>query len=336
MERVGEPSTRERYRRFGDVEARAHSPTYERLAGAIARDDAIIELLDRLPPAKRQPNLVLAAARYTGAPLHDTAGFLEWMRANWAVISDICRERATQTNEARRLTSLLPALGQIDGPIALIELGASAGLCLIPDRYSYRYGSGERIDPPAGESPVVLDTTVEGSVPALRVPEIAWRVGVDLHPLNAGDRSDIEWLETLIWPEHADRVVRLRRAAQLVADDPPEIVQGDLVDALPALVSNAPRDATVVVMHTAVMPYVVRAERERLRMRLADLSRSRRMHWVADESPPGIGFERHEAHSADFAVALDGRLLGYAGPHGDHLHWLSSPKPDADGMRHDP
>ena len=53
------------------------------------------------------------------------------------------RERRTQTNEPRRCATLLPALAQLDGPLALLEVGASAGLCLYPDRYSYRYDGGD-------------------------------------------------------------------------------------------------------------------------------------------------------------------------------------------------
>ena len=52
-------------------------------------------------------------------------------------------ERATQTNEVGRLATLYPALREIQpgaGPLlALLEVGASAGLCLYPDRYLVRW-----------------------------------------------------------------------------------------------------------------------------------------------------------------------------------------------------
>ena len=59
---------------------------------------------------------------------------------------------ATQTNEPARCAALLPLLARFPGPLTLIEVGASAGLCLHPDRYAYDY-AGHRV---GGPSPVTL------------------------------------------------------------------------------------------------------------------------------------------------------------------------------------
>src|ERR1700685_1314341 len=51
------------YRRFARLEARGHSPAYEALAMAVAADRPVLAFLASLPPGKRQPNLLFAAAR---------------------------------------------------------------------------------------------------------------------------------------------------------------------------------------------------------------------------------------------------------------------------------
>src|SRR5690606_10739265 len=141
MERSTDPaaSTAERYRVFAEVEARGLSDCYEQWALGVADDAATVALIDELPPPKRQPNLVFSAARFLGAPATDFEGFREWLAANWPEVASVCLTRSTQTNEPGRCATLLPGLAAIPGPLALIEVGASAGLCLYPDRYSYRY-----------------------------------------------------------------------------------------------------------------------------------------------------------------------------------------------------
>ena len=54
------------YRRFAESEAAGRSPAYEALAHAVAGDPALLSLIDALPPSRRRPNLVLAAAKYLG------------------------------------------------------------------------------------------------------------------------------------------------------------------------------------------------------------------------------------------------------------------------------
>src|SRR5690606_8447977 len=100
-----------------------------------------VALIDTLPPGKRQPNLVLAAARWHGA----SGGYDDLRRVlltRWHDVAATVRARATQTNEAGRCATLLPFLARLPQPLALLEVGASAGLCLLPDRYSYRFDDG--------------------------------------------------------------------------------------------------------------------------------------------------------------------------------------------------
>ena len=128
------------YAEFAAREARGVSASYERLSMAVSRDDELLGLLGRLPPAKRQPNLLFAVVSFLGGPVDDPAAFRRYAVGDWPVIEEQMRSRATQTNEPGRCAVLLPVLAALPQPLALLEVGASAGLCLYPDRYSYRYG----------------------------------------------------------------------------------------------------------------------------------------------------------------------------------------------------
>lgn len=133
--RVG---TSENYRRFGR-KARDRSPAYGDLAEAVAVDDQILAFLDALPVAKRQPNLLFAAARYLlGAPAEIHA-LRRLVHERADELAAVMHARRTQTNEPARCATLLPALVGLPEPLALLEVGASAGLTLLPDHYSYDY-----------------------------------------------------------------------------------------------------------------------------------------------------------------------------------------------------
>ncbi|MFF2276548.1 DUF2332 domain-containing protein [Agromyces sp. NPDC058126] len=322
--------TAERYRAFAEVEARGMSECYDAWALGVAGDPATIALIDELPPAKRQPNLVFSAARFHGSPAGPYARFREWLHEHWPVVRETAETHATQTNEAGRCALHVPALAAIPGPLALLEVGASAGLCLYPDRYSYRYPGHARLDPADGPSRVVLDCEIRdagaGAVPVPdRLPEVVWRAGIDLNPLDVTNPGDLDWLDALIWPEHDDRRERLRAAAAIVASDPPQLVAGDLNERLAALAAEAPAAATLVVLHTAVIAYLDDAARARF----ADAVRELPGHWLSVEGRgvvPGIRARDDVPNdSTDFVLALDGVQLAWAQPHGRAVTWVPNP-----------
>lgn len=320
--------TADRYRAFADVEARGMSECYESWAHGVAGDRATIGLINRLPPAKRQPNLVFSAARFRGASVSGYPEFAAWLAENWGDVEQVCLAHATQTNEAGRCATLVPALAGIPGPLALIEVGTSAGLCLHPDRYSYRYtlpdGSERMLHPADGPSPVVLDCAASGPVPfPEHLPEVVWRAGIDLNPLDVNDPDDVAWLEALIWPEHEDRRVRLGAALEVARAEPVEIVKGDLNAEIEALVARAPAGASVVVFHTVVLAYLNEADRRRFVATMGRLP----VRWLANEGQtvvPGV-MEKLVAPPTDttnFVLSLDGEPLAFTQPHGRSLQWL--------------
>jgi hypothetical protein len=316
--------TVEWYTRFATHEAAGRSALFEGWARGVAADAEVLELLAELPRPKRQPNLLFACSRLVGCPLVPFAEWREWLIANWPSVSAEMRIRGTQTNEPRRCAVLLPVLAQVPGPIALLEVGASAGLCLYPDRYSYSY-DGRRVDPVNGASTVLLECATTGNPPIpSTLPEIAWRAGLDLNPLDVNNADDTNWLETLIWPEQHERLARIRAAMDIVRADPPRIIRGDAIDDLPALVAEAPADATLVIVSSAAIVY----QMPEPRARFIDYVRSLDATWISNE---GAGIVPVAAAALDGRVppvlgqmllSLDEVPKAFTGPHGDRLDWL--------------
>ena len=306
---------------MAEREVRGISPSYERLCRGVSTDGDVLARLDELPPPKRQPNLLLGAVRFLGGPVGAYDEFRKWVLANWAELAATMSERRTQTNEPGRCATLLPVLAALPQPLALLEVGPSAGLCLYPDRYGYRYqtSSGEHV---VGESAVELRCTVSGPVPLPdRRPEVVWRAGLDLNPLDVRDDEDVRWLESLIWPEQTDRFERLRDAVRIARADPPNLVAGDLLRDLPALAAAAPPDATLVVFHSAVLAYVDSAGRRAFAAMMAELPG----YWVSNEAPGVVDGTAVDTRGASrFVLARDRVPLALTGPHGGSIDWLAA------------
>ena len=315
----------DRYRRFGQREARGVSAVYETWAREVAGDEAVLALLDTLPPAKQQPNLVFAAARHHGAE-QEYLSFRSTVTGRWEEVRETISTHATQTNEAGRCAVLLPFLAELPQPLALLEVGASAGLCLLPDRYSYGYDDGTAIDPVSGPSAVRLPCALGPGVtapPAL--PEVVWRAGIDVAPIDVADDDACSWLETLVWPEQEGRRQRLHAALTIARRDPPRVVRGDLLSALPDLVSEAPADATLVIFHSAVLAYLSADDRARF----VELVGAMPGHWISNESEGVIASlpspVRAPADQGRFLLAVDGQPRALTDPHGRAMSGVRLP-----------
>lgn len=315
--------TAEWYNTFAAMEARGQSATYEMLAGRIADDAELLALIEQLPEPKRQPNLLFGAVRFLGGPVGDYQAFRAWTVAEWEAVRRTMRARRTQTNEAGRCAVLLPVLAGLPQPLALIEAGSSAGLCLHPDRYRYHYDDRPVIG--ADGSPVVLECRTDGPVPVPRgMPSVVWRAGVDLNPLDVRSAEDVRWLESLVWPEQEERFRRLRGAVSVArAAEPARLVRGDLNEVVGGLIAQVPAGATPVVFHSSVLAYVPLEERKALADKVRDC------RWISNE-PVGVlpfvdgRLPRPAPRDRLVCVlALDGRPLAFTGPHGQFLDWFA-------------
>jgi hypothetical protein len=302
--------TAENYRRFG-LEVAQKSPLYADIAQRVARDDELLAFVRQHPPEKRQPNLLLAAVRFLFGTPADYETFRSAVLEHREAITPILMNRRTQTNEPGRCATLLPLLAALPQPLALLEVGASAGLCLLLDRYAYDY-DGHRV----GDAEVVFPCVPEGPVPLpARLPTVAWRAGLDLDPVDLRDDDAVRWLEVLVWPEEADRLARLRAALAIARRDPPRVVRGNLLEDTAALAAQAPDDATVVVFHTAVLAYLRPEDRAAFGRRMRDS----RAVWIACEAPRVLG--ELGGGGTEFLIARDGTPVASCDSHGRWLRW---------------
>jgi hypothetical protein len=305
---------------MAERQLRGISPSYERLCLGVAEDAELLARLDTLPTPKRQPNLLLGAVRFLAGPVDSYPAFRAFVLDRWDELESTMLARRTQTNEPRRCASLLPVLAALPQPLALLEVGASAGLCLYPDRYAYRYAGG----PVVGDSQLVLDCAVRGPAPLpTAVPRVGWRAGLDVNPLDVCADEDVRWLESLVWPEQADRFEILHAAVAIARADPAPVHPGDLTTDLAAVAAGAPDDALLVVFHSAVLSYLDDEERARFRAEMAELASRRPTVWVSNEGPKVVVDVAIPPGAVPFVLAQDGLALGYADPHGSWLEWFA-------------
>jgi hypothetical protein len=241
------------------------------------------------------------------------------IRDGGARIRDVMLTRFTQTNEPARCAALITALADLDGPVGLVEVGSSAGLCLYPDRYSYEFDGR-----PVGErSAVHLRTATSGDVPVPeRLPQVVARIGVDQNPLDPRDPDDRTWLRSLIWPgpNAAPRLARLDAAAQIAAREPATVLTGDLLDRLPEALGLLPAGCTPVVFHTAVLAYLERTRREEFVALVTSLG----VRWIAQEAAGIVpGIDRDLVGPESFVLSVDGRPVAVTAPHGGRIDWVT-------------
>ncbi len=200
----------------------------------------------------------------------------------------LCAEHRYQMNEVGRCADLLPALAPAvgdDRPLALVDIGTGAGLALHLDRYRYvfRGPGGDRTTVGHERAPVVIETEVRGSrsVPLPTAPpRIAERVGIDIEPLDLGERAVRDWLYACI-PQETGAVSRFHRAAGVALEHPTRTVRGDACDALPEVLASIPEDRLVCLIDSYVHVFFEPDELRRFRALVDDVAATRDLDWIS-------------------------------------------------------
>lgn len=334
-----------RFAAFAAEECAGYSPLYAHLAAGVARDAELLELASHAGPGQPPPNLLLGAVHYlllSGAgdglarfypslaaepapPEEAYPAFRAFCLAHAGEVRALVAARRVQTNEVGRCAYLYPAFAGVAAragrPLALIEIGASAGLNLAWDRYAYRYAGDDALygDP---ASPVVVESELRGGVrPPLphAPPPVASAVGVDLHPLDPTDAEQARWLRALVWPEHRHRAALLAAALGLARTHPPRVVAGDGVEQVPRLVDETPDGAVPCVFHTHAL-YQFPEDRARLAAVLAAIGAGRDLFYLSVEDE-GSGPARAELTSWEQGRRSE-TLLARCHGHGRWIEWL--------------
>jgi hypothetical protein len=242
------------------------------------------------------------------AALDDHAEFL----LRWAT------ERDVQTNEVQRSWALLPAfLSVADGrPLDLLELGSSAGLNLVWDHYRYAYANGRW-----GTGELELQGDDRRPLPAAllrREATVVRRRGIDLNPIDVTSEDGRRLLRSFVWADQTARFERLDRAIEIARRDPPQVMEGDYVQALPSLLRNRRDGALLVVFQTASTMYIDRAGADRLQAAFHEAARDEPLVFVTTgRAPDDDGFSLEVVRYPDGAA----ERLGVFDFHGEWLDW---------------
>lgn len=294
----------------------ADLPVYDRICGGVAASDELLDLMAHAPPGQRRPNLLLAlvhdlllsgvkhplAAFYptvSGHPPPDADPFplfADLVRSHRSEIEAGLATRSTQTNEVNRSCLWRVALAELGGlgveRVALVEIGASAGLNLFVDQHHYRFGDLLLGDPAAGAELVCqpIGSTAAAIAANAALPSIVHRAGIDRHPIDPTDPIATRWLRACLWPEQPERMARLDAALRVAADDtarrPDRLVtEADAADGIGAAIGGCPRDALLVVLNSWVLTYLPRSRRAELRDAIDGEGRRRDLLWLSAEGP---------------------------------------------------
>ena len=326
------------------------SPLYVSLAMRVAEDPEVLAIAAKAWKKNALPNLFFSAVHLLllKGEHHQLAAFYPSLNNNSKhyelaypyfrsfvlehknEIDEILTTRFVQTNEVGRCAILVPAFELAarqakNRPLALIEIGSSAGLTLLWDRYHYQYNKSLQCGNP--DSPVQIECLLRGKkrppIPN-RLPEIASRLGVDLNPVDLNDPENVQWLRALVWPEHQKRANQLELAIEMARRAPPQIVPGDALELLPSLIERVQGETQLCIFHSFTLSLASGKPRERLELMLAKASEKKDLFHISFEWPKNSETPLLSLASLDSGESTE-KVLAMCNVHGEWLEWLSDP-----------
>ena len=298
-----------------------------RLAGglhALVRRSAFPSLAELYPP-NTLPNLETAQRVLARVLPAAEAELIAWL------------QMPPQTNEPMRsapiMAGLLTVAHQANGlPLALYEVGASAGLMLVLDRYRHRLGATEA---GVSGSPVFIDPRWEGASPPEVPLQIARRRGSDLEPLDVTDNRDRERLLAYVWADQADRLARVEAAIAVAASDKPCLDAAEGADWTERTLDLSPEKGVArVLMHAVALQYAGEDTRIRIRAHAERVGAGARADapfaWLRFEADPE--FDEQGSLRLTLWPGGEEEVLAIGDTHGESMSWMGG-APPAHGSR---
>lgn len=230
-----------------------------------------------------------------------------------------------QTNEAGRSASFMAGLAWLStmlGPrFELNELGASAGINSMMDRYHYVLG-GVSFGPDT--SPMRIEPEWRGPPPPDVPVEIRAIHGCDRAPVSLANPAAATRIKAYVWPENRARMARMHAAIQLASQQAPDVVAMDAADFVEQrLQTPQPDGVTRVIHHSIVWQYIPDDRKARITAAIeAAATRAtaqRPLAWMMLETNRATF--RHEL-SVQFWPGGGQRIrLGSAQAHGAWVEW---------------
>ncbi|WP_277552525.1 DUF2332 domain-containing protein [Halobaculum limi] len=342
--RVVTVRTERKFRRYADwVEPKCE--LYATLSRATAEDRRLLEIAREARPEQPEPELLLAAVHSllldgkehrlrafypscAGTPPEDSpvSSFRDFCLTYETELRRIIRTRRCQTNDVGRSAVLRPAFEHVANTtgaetVAQLEIGTSAGLNLNWDRYQYDFaGVGSFGDT---DSPVTIQTTVRGETrPPLSqsVPTVKHRCGVDLNVLDVTDEADARWLHALVHPNQHRRHERLAGAIEIGREHRHQLIEGDVIEELPRMLSTAPDDIPLIVFSTHVLYQLPEETIAELRAIISCHSSTQPVHWLSIDPEEALSDPTYRWVQFDDGVVKETQLATFES-YGTWLNW---------------
>ena len=236
-------------------------------------------------------------------------------------------ESPPQTNEAGRSASFMAGLKWLSGKLGsrfeMNELGASAGINTMMERYHYDLGG---VMAGAADSPMQIKPEWRGPPPPDNPVEITAITGCDQAPADLSDPASALRVKSYVWPENADRIARMDAAIKLACEHTPDVAKADAADWVEQRLS-APQEAGVtrVFHHSIVWQYIPEDRRKRIKAALyaagENAMAEKPLAWMSLETNRKTF--RHELKIRYWPGPEETVLLGQAQAHGAWVEWFT-------------